>query len=171
MNVAISVVLCTHNPHAGRLRRTLDALFAQKLSPRKWELVVVDNASIPPLGAEELSFVARPHPQLVREDTLGLIHARAAGIEASSGELIVFCDDDNVLAPDFLDQAIQIFSADPRLGNASGKSIPEFEVTPSSWCVEFAGCLALRDFGEQRRVSEGWTGAYPDFAFGGGGAV
>jgi glycosyltransferase involved in cell wall biosynthesis len=167
----LSVVLSTHNPHLGRLGRALDGIFSQVLSVEDWELVVVDNASTPPLDGVKLGLTRHPHARLLREEQLGLLFGRLAGIENSNGELVLFCDDDNVLASDFLAQAIAIFSDYPRLGNASGKCLPEFEVTPPAWVTEFEGCLALRNFGDEHRIEDGWTGSYPDFAFGGGGAV
>jgi glycosyltransferase involved in cell wall biosynthesis len=166
-----SVLISTHNPHRGRLARTLESIFAQTLSSREWELVVVDNASTPPLDATEIGLTRYSHARLVRENRLGLLFGRLAGIDNSKGELILFCDDDNVLAADFLACAVAIFSTHPRLGNASGKSLPEFEVRPPAWITEFEGCLALRNFGSERHIGNSWTGSYPDFAFGGGGSV
>jgi len=171
MSVAVSVLISTHNPHWGRLSRTLDGLLAQTLSANDWELVVVDNASTPFLAAQALRLERHPRARLVREERLGLIFGRIAGIEASRGEIVIFCDDDNVLAPDFLTRTVEIFSADPRLGNASGKSLPDFETAPPLWTQEFYGNLALRDFGNEQHVYEGWSGEYPTLAFGGGGAA
>ncbi len=167
----LSVVLSTHNPHPGRLARTLDGIFSQVLPANEWELIVIDNASTPPLNAAELELARHPNARLLREERLGLLFGRLAGIDNSNSELIVFCDDDNVLAPDFLVRAVAIFSVHRRLGNASGKCLPEFESTPPAWIAEFEGCLALRNFGDVRRIGEGWAGSYPEFAFGGGGAV
>src|SRR5262245_28835260 len=93
----ISVLLSTHNPHRGRLGRALDGLFAQSLSANDWELVVVDNASAPMLDGRTLGLERHPRARLVREERLGLIFGRIAGIEASRGEIVIFCDDDNVL--------------------------------------------------------------------------
>jgi glycosyltransferase involved in cell wall biosynthesis len=167
----LSALLSTHNPDPGRLARTLDALFAQTLPASDWELIVVDNGSNPPLDAAQLGLKRHPHARLLREDRLGLLFGRLAGINNSKGELILFCDDDNVLAANFFARAVEIFSTYPRLGNASGKNIPEYETIPPAWASEFESCLALRDYGEGRRIGDGRTESYPDFAFGGGGAV
>jgi glycosyltransferase involved in cell wall biosynthesis len=171
MTCRVSVLISTHNPDMGRLHRTLNGLFEQTLSTADWELVVVDNGSTPPLDVVALDLARHPRARLIREERLGLIFGRIAGIENSTGELIVFCDDDNLLTCDFLVRAMKIFAADPCLGNASGKTLPEFEATPPAWIAEFEGCLALRDFGNERQVADRWAQAYPDFAFGGGGAV
>jgi glycosyltransferase involved in cell wall biosynthesis len=171
MSVAVSVLLSAHNPHQGRLRRTLDGLLAQTLSTNDWELVVVDNASTPALDGQKLGLERHGRARLVREERLGLIYGRIAGIEASRGPIVVFCDDDIVLAPDYLTRVIEIFSADPRLGNACGKIFPDFEIVPAFWTQEFYGNLGLRDFGNEQQVHEGWSRDYPNSAGGGGGAA
>jgi hypothetical protein len=54
-------------------------------------------------------------------------------MKESSGELAVFVDDDNVLAPDFLEQARVISARYPHLGVfGAGNLEPEFEVQPSA---------------------------------------
>src|SRR5215216_3255811 len=98
----LSVIICTHNPRREYLERALAGLAAQTLPRDQWELVLVDNASNPPL--EPWFDVSRePKPRLIQETQLGLTHARLRGVRESSGEIIVFVDDDNVLAPDYLE--------------------------------------------------------------------
>lgn len=144
----LSVILPTHNPHRVRLARTLAGLRAQTLPTHSWELLVVDNASIPPLAAAELAPDAPANLRVVRETQLGLTPARRRGIAETRGEFIVFVDDDNVLAPDYLDQVAAIFFAHPKLGALGGKSVGEFETPrPAWWQPEFDGLLALRDLG------------------------
>src|SRR5437899_3110852 len=133
MSVTVSVLLSTHNPHRGRLERALEGLIAQTLSANDWELLVVDNASTPALDAQILRLERHPRARLIREERLGLIFGRMAGIKASGGPIVVFCDDDIVLAPDYLTHVLQIFSADARLGNACGKIFPDFEIEPEIW--------------------------------------
>jgi hypothetical protein len=71
----LSVVICTHNPHAGNLRRTLNALREQTLPFEKWELLLIDNASAEPLASSwDLSW--HPHARHIAEPQLGLSAAR-----------------------------------------------------------------------------------------------
>jgi GT2 family glycosyltransferase len=82
----------------------------------------------------------------------------------------VFVDDDNVLAPDYLENVIALFAAHPHVGLAGGKSLPEFETEPPAWAREFFPLLALRDLGAAPLVSAGLRPAgasrnqYPPFA-------
>lgn len=149
----ISVIIPTHNPHPGRLRRTLAGLRAQTLTESAWETIVVDNASTAAIEAEQIAPDAPAHLRVVGEQHLGLTAARRCGIRAARGQLIVMVDDDNVLAPDYLAQIAAHFTAHPRLGAAGGKSVPEFESTPEPWVREFDGLLACRDLGDQEMIA------------------
>lgn len=164
----VSVILCTHNPHPGRLARTMDGLRAQTLRCALWELLVVDSASTAPLPQFTLK-----NSRVLREETSGLTRARIAGYQAASGALLVFVDDDNVLAPHYLEQALALFQRYPEVGVAGGRITPEYDVPPPPWIAECHVILALRDFGDGER-SVRWTSSsdpWPDFAPVGAGMV
>ncbi|MEQ1862042.1 MAG: glycosyltransferase [Chthoniobacteraceae bacterium] len=142
----LSVVLCTHNPRADYLRRTLDSIAAQTLDRALWEFVVIDNASSPALDAD-----GPPQRRVVREETPGLVHARLRGIRETTGALLVFVDDDNVLAPDYLARALAVSRDWPQLGTWGGQTIAEFEVEPREELRPYLW-LAIREFAHDR-----WT--------------
>ena len=148
----ISVIVCTRNPRGDYLRRVLNALNAQTLSKDNWELLVVDNASNERLS-DSLELSWHPRARLIREDNLGLTSARLRGITEASGELLVFADDDNVLAPDFLEIACTLHAQHPDLGAFGAGSLePEFEVQPPSEILPRIRLLALRTVSSAR-----WT--------------
>src|SRR4051812_40600623 len=39
-------IVCTHNPRADYLRRVLNALRVQSFAVDRWELIIIDNASV-----------------------------------------------------------------------------------------------------------------------------
>ena len=129
--MTISVIIPTHNPRPEVLARTLAALQAQDLPLDAWELILVDNASSPSLPGDLLAW--HPRGRVIAAPTLGLTPARFRGIQEADGDLLVWCDDDNLLAPDYLTQAGKTFVAEPRLGAAGGKSIPEYASPPPAW--------------------------------------
>lgn len=145
----LSVILPTHNPDPDRLARTLAGLRAQTLPAPYWELVVVDNASSPPV---DVAFVSAHGPadfNLVREPRPGLTAARLAGFAAARAPLLALVDDDNFLAPDYLARAIEHMTLHPELGACGGPSRPEFAgPPPPPWAKEFFPLLALRDLGD-----------------------
>ena len=144
----ISVVICSHNSRLDYLQRVLDALQAQTMPLADWELIVVDNASREPLGPRiELSWhkqaiVAR---NLVPEAEASLVDARSIGVRQSAGEMVVFVDDDNVLASNYLEEVHRISTDWPHLGTWGGNislcyEKPELKLPPS-----LEGLLCCRD--------------------------
>ena len=128
---AVSVIICSYNPREDYLRRVLDALKAQTLPAKDWELLLVDNASKEPL-AKRVDLSWHPNARHIREDKVGLTHARLRGIAESKSDLLVFVDDDNVLRADYLQAALKISKDWPQLGAWGGSCLPEFEAEPSA---------------------------------------
>lgn len=129
MNLKISVVLCTHNPREDYLQRTIGALKQQTVPFDQWELLLVDNASTsrPP---EKGILTWHPFGKTIEEPQLGLTMARLRGIAESSAPLIVFVDDDNVLDPSYLANALKIADTRPYLAAFGGNVTGEFETPP-----------------------------------------
>jgi glycosyltransferase involved in cell wall biosynthesis len=166
----ISAIIPTHNPHPDRLRRTLLALRNQSLAPGQFEVILVNNASTDIPGADFFARCAPVNFSLVDEPFLGLTATRRRGLGTARADVAVLVDDDNVLAPDYLERVLAIFARHPRVGAAGGKTVPEFERDPSEWEREFLPLLALRDLGPEELISTGLRPAgssinvYPAFA-------
>jgi hypothetical protein len=97
----LSVVLCTWNPRGDIVARVLAALAEQTLPADAWELIVVDNASNPPVdarlpaasGPREVDFFAacrRGHPLHMSATVVPRTAALAAG---GFPEGVAFCED------------------------------------------------------------------------------
>lgn len=136
--IELSVILCCYNGQE-RLRPTLAHLAKQKLtSAVQWELIFVDNASSD--GSADFAKSlwnecgAKMPLQVVTENQPGLIFARKAGVDASQGKYIVFCDDDNWLQEDYLQIVYDQFAANPTYGAIGGKGIGVADVPlPKQW--------------------------------------
>ena len=140
----LTVIICSYNPRPAYLERTLDSLRNQALPKEQWELFLIDNASRSPLAKTwDLSW--HPHGRHILENELGLSVARLRGMKEAASDLLVFVDDDNVLDPNYLSEALQIKGEWPRLGVwGSGAIVPEFEVPPAEYVKKLTGYLALR---------------------------
>ncbi|HLP08139.1 MAG TPA: glycosyltransferase [Opitutaceae bacterium] len=139
----LSVVVCTHNPRRVFLERTLEALRRQQADFARWELVLLDNASTAPLSAAyDLSW--HPHGRHVREDTLGIAAARMRAMREARSDLILFVDDDNLLAPDYITRGLDYATNRPDLGVWGGQLVPEFERPPAEWTRRWWSYLAIR---------------------------
>lgn len=145
----LSVIVCCHNG-ASRLAPTLAHLARQRPpGGGGWELVLVDNASTDgtaELAARLWAELGAPAPYVpVREARPGLGHARRAGVAAAGHEFLLFCDDDNWLAPDYLARARDALAADAGLGAVGGCAQPVFEGRdePPCWFWNHAGSFAV----------------------------
>lgn len=148
-NPAISVIVCAHNPRVDYLSRVIAALKEQSLPTECWELLLVDNASFPSLK-ERWDLSWHPQARHLLEEELGLTSARFLGISESRGKLLVFVDDDNVIAPDYLEQALRIESDWPVLGAWGGNVTGEFESQPEPWTRDYWDYICVRECGEAR---------------------
>ena len=91
----VSVIVPAFNA-AAHLGQTLDQIRRQ--SHERIEVIVVDDGSEPPL-------ILRDHPgvRLIRCDSAGgPAAARNLGLQHASGEVIGWCDSDDIFAPDRL---------------------------------------------------------------------
>ena len=128
----ISVIVCCYNS-GWIVARCLDALKKQRLaSDFKWEVVLVDNNCTDDTAcAAELCMDGSGIDfRIVKEREPGLANARAKGISVVKYKYVVFCDDDNLLCPEYLSRAYSILESDSRIGAVGGKGIPEFDGEP-----------------------------------------
>ena len=121
-----SILICTYNG-AAQIERVLTAL-AELNSETDHEIILVDNCSndgVAAVASATWDRIGRPSIdfRVIFEPTLGLSAARRAGIRAATRETIVFCDDDNLLAPNYLEIAASIM-ADETIGAAGGPNTP-----------------------------------------------
>lgn len=124
----------------GRIDRTLSSLAS--LDDRPEEVIVVQNGlSEQDRHGDQTSYqrVAQQydclHLKIVYDDVPGLLSGRHRGAEESTGDLLVFIDDDITVAPDWLMGLSSLF-ADPEIVLATGPSRPAFESEPPPWLTQ-----------------------------------
>jgi len=103
--------------------RTIDACMSLQYPRDKLEIVVVNDGSTDDTWTNMLIAAARYPPAAVRCLHLGTNQgkraAMAAGIRATSAEILIFVDSDSMPEPDGVRRLVQVFT-DPRVGAASG---------------------------------------------------
>ncbi|MCB2113853.1 MAG: glycosyltransferase family 2 protein [Parvularculaceae bacterium] len=151
----LSVIMCTYNPRPDLIARALRAVSVQTLPVAEFELVVVDNNSSPALEAGRLERLAGRPVNLVMQTLQGLTYARVAGIEASNAQLICFIDDDNEIAPDYLENALKIASDEPALGMFGGVADGALERRIGAAKAAFLPFLGVRNLGAQELTGSG----------------
>ena len=161
MTPTLSLAICTHNPKVDVLERTLRSLQKQTLPLDQWELLLVDNASTNNV-VETVNLAWHPHARVVQETRIGLTMARLRGIQEAKAELILFVDDDNELAPDYLNNLVQIAAKHSILGViGAGRIIPEFEESPDPRLLPYTPMLALREVAESYWSNDPKDGILP----------
>jgi len=164
----ISVLTCTRNPDAAALTRVLTGIESLRI-PAGWsrEYLLIDSASTPPLGGrtDVVAFIKRNEwTSVVRCDEPGLSVARRAGIAAAKGDVLVWFDDDNVPARDYLEHVASTAASHPHVSVWGAGTIT----------VEFTGPVApwvertMRPFFQERAHandefgrSNGWVSFFP----------
>jgi len=88
-----SVILAAHNEHQ-YLERTIDSIIAESDPKELVEIIIVDDASEPPL--EEITKKMNRHQDKVKiirhDERQGLIRSKTVGARASLGDLVIFLD-------------------------------------------------------------------------------
>jgi glycosyltransferase involved in cell wall biosynthesis len=165
----ISLIIPTYNPDLNKFSSVLNALRHQSLHISLWEIIIIDNNSTNSFQ-HQLDLSGFPNLKIVKEYHQGLTYARIKGFNEAKGDIIIMVDDDNILEANYLQIALNTFTAHPQLGCAGGKSLPEFECTPPHWLKEFYINLALRDLGDKEVINR-WAKNYPTAAPIGAGMV
>jgi glycosyltransferase involved in cell wall biosynthesis len=89
----ISVIIPTRN-RPEQLVQCLDALAGQSLENARFEVIVVDDGSQPPIKLDQGRWEHAFTLTLIRQSTTGPSGARNSGVAVASGELVAFTDDD-----------------------------------------------------------------------------
>jgi glycosyltransferase involved in cell wall biosynthesis len=104
-DISVSIIICTRNRAAG-VKRTLEAL-GQARVPAGWkaEVILVDNASTDDTANTVRAITLKNAPlHYLHEPKTGLSNARNAGVAKAQGEIILFTDDDVLVAEDWIEQ-------------------------------------------------------------------
>lgn len=141
MKNGFSIIVCCYNSST-RLERTLSHLAHLRIpSTIGAELIIVDNASTDDtavVAESTWSSLGRPFQmKLLSEPESGLSYARLLGIKHSLFPYLLFCDDDNWLSDNYLEEAIRVLNMDSSIGMLGGIGNIFSEVDIPSWTKHF----------------------------------
>jgi glycosyltransferase involved in cell wall biosynthesis len=145
-SLRVTVAIPTYN-RAGLLRQTLAGLAAQDFPRDRFEVLVIDNNSRDATPAVVASFAGQaPAPRHLLETRQGLDYARNRAIAEARGEIILFADDDILMAPDWISQMVAPWSGPDaaRIGAVGGEVIPVFPDGRPDWIAAWHAPLAFR---------------------------
>jgi glycosyltransferase involved in cell wall biosynthesis len=115
--MSFSIVICTYNPKPEVFQRLLNAIVQLSADSPPHEVLLVDNNSNPPLSGNEAVQIflrANKDTKLITQKEPGLTAARRAGIHEASYDWLVFFDDDNEPAADYLLKASEAIKSFPQ---------------------------------------------------------
>lgn len=126
----ISIAICTYN-RADLLQHTLNSLRQLNVSEQTcWEVLVINNRC-----TDHTEAVVQQHSndlpiRHVREEEQGLSQARNRAIRESTGEVILFIDDDVLVDPEILNAYLEAACRWPSAGFFAGSVFPWYETEP-----------------------------------------
>lgn len=145
---SLTVIVCTYNPDENVLKECLDAIATASDLFKPHEILLIDNNSPKPISGIHYmpDFLSRTKARVIREERQGLTYARMRGINDSSGELILFIDDDNFIDKNYFAAAVSISEKYPFIGSYSGRVTLVYDKEPEKWTTKYRGMLIERNF-------------------------
>lgn len=164
MNSGVSVIICCYNS-ASRIKDTLYYLSKQVYEPNLfWEIIVVDNASLDNSGEVAATFWKSTRTnvslKVVNEAIPGLSAARKRGVMEANYNVVIFCDDDNHLEPNYVTTGNHLIRSREEIGIVGAWVKPKLPFNPGLWILDFYPALAIG----KRAETPGWV----DWIFGAG---
>jgi GT2 family glycosyltransferase len=158
----LSVVICAFTERRWRdLVAAVDSVAAQSRAPGEVVVVIDHNADLRSRAAAEL-----PSARVVANDHVpGLSGARNTGVQATSGDVVAFMDDDATADRDWLETLLGHYR-DPQVIAVGGAVVPQWETgRPRGFPEEFdwvVGCT-YRGMPTGRRPVRNLIGANMSF--------
>lgn len=125
----ISVVLASYN-RLGLLERTLPALLLQDFPATDYEIIVVVDGSTDDSAAFLRSVVSRCRLRVIEQENRGQTAALNRGLEAATGRLVLFLDDDLLCTPQLLREHVNAHASSHN-SVVIGPMLPLTEESPS----------------------------------------
>ncbi|MBM3496522.1 MAG: glycosyltransferase family 2 protein, partial [Armatimonadetes bacterium] len=149
----LSVVICTYD-RPDLVAQVLETIAQQDAPPDAYEVLVIDNASPGDIAGVVAPFEQRiPRLRCIREEAVGLSHARNRGRREARGEYVAYVDDDCKLPPEWVSTALRVIRDIRPI--MFGGPYRAFYMTPKPrWFRDEYGSAAVSDEARPLRVTE-----------------
>lgn len=162
MSESITLAICTYN-NCYLLDKTLATIEKQCVDAAiTWSTLVIDNNSTDETQQLVQTYIQSrriPGLQYVLEKQQGLAYARRRAVTETKSELIAFIDDDCLLSPDWVEQAVAFCRNHPIAGAVGGRIELLWETPPDEFILQCKASLSAQDYGDlpTQLPSTGWT--------------
>lgn len=152
-SVKISAVICTHN-RAKYLYEAVKSLVDQNLPKEFYEIIIVDNSSIPSAKGLNEEFRKVRNLKYIYEPILGLSQARNRGWKIAKGEYVAYLDDDAIASKDWLKNILDASeNTGIKPGCVGGKIGPIWELSRPRWIhKELEVFLSILDYSDKPKI-------------------
>lgn len=158
----LDVVICTYN-NAALLDRALQHLASQRVAPQwRWQVTVIDNNCTDDTSVrvdEHIRAGLVPGLRRLVETEQGLTAARLRGLSETSADWIAFVDDDCLLDPNWIDEAVRFTLEGPPCGGFGGHVEVAWDAEPPPGLETYGTLFAEQYLGERPRESFSLVGA------------
>jgi len=150
----LSVVICTYNRDK-YIYNVLKSIAENNFSIEKYEIILINNNSSDNTESEcyrfqsDFSFVTFNY---FMEKEQGLSYARNRGIKESSGDFIIYVDDDATVNQEYLQSYYNFFEQYPLAMAAGGAVIPIYETKKPKWLSYFTTQLITCYFNKGEKI-------------------
>lgn len=158
----LTVIICTHRPHVHHISETLAALSKQTLPKDQWELWLIGDPETRQI-IEGVGTSWHPLARFIEQPPQGIARARQRAMReflAGPTDLMLFVDDDNLLAPDYLETGLAIGAREPKLACWGGQLVGRFAVPPPEWIGPFLKYLAVFPLERELRLKDSFKGNF-----------
>jgi glycosyltransferase involved in cell wall biosynthesis len=162
----VSVIICCFNSEP-LLEQTLNHIAAQNFdTDLNCEVILVDNASSDNTREKAIAVWDKNHHNkiklvIVYEGRPGLAYARQKGINEAQYEYLVYCDDDNWLDKNYINNVVSLFDKHPEVAILGGTGIAALENASEKpeWFDRFYQSYAIGPQGNGETIVNGVYGA------------
>jgi glycosyltransferase involved in cell wall biosynthesis len=122
-STAITIVITTRNRRE-LVRRALETMLRQDVSPDQYEILVLDNSSTDGTADMVRGFLGgkvRVRHEIFNQ--VGATRARNHATTLVNTDIVAFCDDDVSVGPEFVGAIIAAFAQDPEVQTIGGRIV------------------------------------------------
>jgi glycosyltransferase involved in cell wall biosynthesis len=144
-NNGVSIIICCFNSSL-KLPQTLLHL-SKQVTTIPFEVLIIDNAStddtFKQVNTIWKSFNSTVPFKVITENKPGLTNARKAGIRFALYDILIFCDDDNLLSHDYVQKAYEKMILNSAIGALGGRSEVLTDIDLPEWWNEYMANYAV----------------------------
>jgi GT2 family glycosyltransferase len=149
----VSVVICTNRP--GGLAAAVESVLANEAPP--FELLIVAQGEDAAWASDALAVLPErfrddPRLRIIHDRHRGLSRARNVALKAAIGDLILFTDDDCIVAPDWVAAHVACYQERPDV------MLIYATVTPPDWYTGAEGMVPTFDPASNRNMARARRG-------------